>query len=231
MTVEVLNKQQVANQEQVTHLVTAKRVTQLKDKRTTVLAVFLALIVIQGINLFFASPPTRCAILQCSKTAARTVEIFLDELVKLGARCEATGNSSLLCPLYTRVRALNEYAVIKERSSGPQSEDVLTEMIHVIQTQNLSSLVGEDIVKGVEGNDYTTTLVKTASDEEIVAKHPILRFALHSPFFLQIILPSLITIFAMLTVKFVPGSRNGTVTMAYFMLVSFFFARLFLQLY
>jgi hypothetical protein len=238
MTVEVLTPQQIANQEQITRQIESKRSHQSTDRRNTTIALFTVLILMQGVDTFFASETTRNSIFYWSKKANTGVEMVLETLIAAGAQCEANHESnSALCPLYARLLRINEFAVAKENEQTQKSDGKKkssSELMHVVVASNITAVMTESYENGSEGHEFTTTLIKThetGQNGDNIVRHPLLRFILHSPFFLQLILPSIISVFALYTVKFIPGHTNGTVSIGYFMLTSFFFARLFLQLY
>lgn len=237
MTVEVLTDLQKANQKQMSKVIISRQAAHKADTRNAVIALVVALILFQGIDLFFATETVQHLIAEGSKKATIVVEDFFVYLVRLGAQCEAQGDSTGLCQLYIRVRHVCEQENRKDASKSELSEiddASSSEIFHVVQHHNGSSIYDETLEAVAEGSDLTATLVKTVDTPAVeprVANHPLLRLILHNPFFLQIFLPCIITTFALATQHFMPGRGNATASMAYFMLVFFFFARLFLQLY
>lgn len=234
MTNDSLIAQQVENQKEMTKQLKEKRATQASDTRKTIVSMLIALLIMQGIDMFFATETVRQGIVTYSKEATVHLNQFFTYLVDSGSDCEARGDSSGLCPFYLSVlRTYNEEtkkeAIVAVNTES--QENLASELMHVVQGSNLTSIYDEMAGGANEIPDHTTTLIKTievVDQNEDVVTHPLLRFILHNPYFLQLALPFFITFAAIFTQR---CFKNATANMAYFMLSFFFFARLFLALY
>jgi len=234
MTNDSLISQQVENQKEMSKQLKDKRAAQASDTRRTIGSLLLALLIMQGIDMFFATETVRQGIVIYSKEATVYLNQFFTHLVDSGSDCEARGDSSRLCSFYVSV--LHKYNEETKKEAivavdTESQENLPSELMHVVQGSNLTSLYDETTGRVNEVSDHTTTLIKTTEvieqDEDVIT-HPLLRFILHNPYFLQLALPFFITFAAIFTQR---CFGNATANMAYFMLSFFFFARLFLALY
>ena len=250
-----MSEEQLENQRKMKKAYKKSAKAHSNDRRFLIAAFVLSLLLKQSIDLVFASESTRIFIHEWAGKAANGVEWILDEMMHIAADCEASGSNGPICAVCTRFKHWNDVSDAKRQMHAEELVDEVgldkSGTIHVVERANMTEI----LQASAEEDDFVATIVKTADrhddtttevhEEKLSArdlaetpdaglrrlyKHPLLERIIHSPMFIQFVLPIFTAALSAILIKYLPNNNN-TVMLSFFLLVTYTTGRICLILY